>query len=228
MGTGREAHRRMRFATNVTALDFLAVIQVVLCIFTCSAAAAENKRQDDYAVLLARAKLEPSSVDFTKLRMALTRSPAYRPYETYMAEDKEIEAAIAAADWNRAAALLAALLEKNYLRLSSHVYAITIYNKIDNPERGIYHGTFFDRLLDSVLGARDGRTTATAYVVISIEEERDIIRLSGFKLQSQKLHRHGGKVFDVANVIRRSDGAPVELYFDVTLPSKHSASPVKK
>ena len=145
----------MSFHTRLAAVVFLSVIQVVLWFFTCSAAGAENKRVDDYAVLLARAKLEPMSADFTKLRMAFTRSPVYRPYETYTEEDKEIEAAIAAADWKRAGDLLVALLEKNYLRLKSHVYAITIYDKVDNPERGLYHRAFFDRLLDRRASCRE-------------------------------------------------------------------------
>jgi Domain of unknown function (DUF4919) len=217
----------MSFHTRLAGIVFLSIVQVVLWCFTCAAAGAEKKPVDDYTVLLARAKLEPMSADFSKLRMAFTKSPAYRPYETYAAEDKEIEAAIAAADWKRAGDLLVALLEKNYLRLKSHVYAITIYDKIDNPERGLYHRAFFDKLLDAVVGTRDGRTTATAFVVINIEEERDVIRLSGFKLESQKVHREGGKLFDVTKVTR--GGETVELYFDVTLPSKYSvSSPVKK
>ena len=138
---GAQRHRR---------ISFLTIIPIVVLLLAAWPAAAEEQATDDYAVLLALAKLEPWGTDFTKLRIQSTKIPAYRPNEKYTEEDKAIEAAIAAADWRRATELVLALLEKNYLRIKSHVYAITVYDKSDNLERGLYHRAFFDGLLGSI------------------------------------------------------------------------------
>src|ERR1043166_9358156 len=103
-------------------LAFITIIPIVVWLLSAAPVAAA---EDEYAVLMARAKLEPWTTDFTKLRIQFTKTPAYRPNEKYTEEDKAVEAAMAAADWPRATELVLALLEKNYLRIRSHIYAIT-------------------------------------------------------------------------------------------------------
>jgi hypothetical protein len=149
--------------------------------------------------------------------MAFTKTPAYQPYGVY-AEDKEIDAAIAAENWTRALELVIVLLEKNYVRIRSHINAFIVYDKKGEPERARYHRAFVDGLFRSIVTSGDGRSPETALVVINTEEEYAVIGLSGLQPGGQALRHEGGKSFDVMTVTPRRGDQPVQLYFDITLP----------
>src|SRR4051812_10420524 len=88
--------------TKPTFLLLTAVLLLSVLSFASPAAAAQEEIEADYGTLLKRAKAEPWTMDFIKLRMAFTKTPEYRPHDRYTAEDTEIDAAIVAGDWTRA------------------------------------------------------------------------------------------------------------------------------
>ena len=193
----------------------------ILC-FVSPALAAETDIDSDYAVLLARAKVDPARTDFGKLRMAFTKTPAYQPYDRYTADDKEFDTAMAAENLARAREIVDRLLEKNYVRIRSHINAFIVHDKKGDAERAHFHRAFVDGLFRSIVSSGDGGSRGTAFVIINTEEEYDVIGLSGMKLDSQGLQHEGGKSFDVMTVTPRDGGQAVQLYFDITLPWKNS------
>ncbi len=212
----------------------LSVVGFVLCscLAAPAAAAAEQDIENDYGLLLARAKLDPARADFRQLRMAFTKTPAYLPYDRYTAEDKEINAAIDTGNWTRALEIVNSLLEKNYVRIRSHLSALLIYDKQGDTERARFHHAFINGLFRSIMSSGDGRSAASAFVVINTEEEYDVIGLSGLQPGSQALRHEGGKSFDVMTVTPRKGGEPIQLFFDITLPWSNSPfgtlAPTKK
>ena len=214
--------------------SFLSVSRFVLCIFLVAspAAADEQDVENDYGLLLARAKLDPARADFRQLRMAFTKTPAYLPYDRYTAEDKEINAAVEAGNWTRALEIVNRLLEKNYVRIRSHLSALMIYDKQGDPERARFHHAFVNGLFRSIMSSGDGRSVESAFVVINTEEEYDVIGLSGLQPGGQALRHEGGKSYDVMTVTPRKGGEPIQLFFDITLPWSNSPfgklAPAKK
>lgn len=73
-------------------------------------------------------------------------------------------------------------------------------------------------LADSVLLNGDGKGFATAFRVITVDEEYAVIRLMGLEISGQMLVEDEGKQFDVLKVSSRKGGAPFDLYFNVDLP----------
>ena len=174
--------------------------------------------ETDYAVLLARAKEDPKTVDFAKLRLAFATTAAYQPYQSYHAEDREIDTLMKSGDWLRALDLINALLDKNYIRIRSHLHAFIAYRKKGDAERASYHRAFVDGLFRSIVNSGDGRTPETAFVVINTEEEYDVIGLSGWQPGRQGLQHKGEKSFDVMTVKTSDSGETRTLYFDITIP----------
>ena len=189
--------------------------------FVAPVSAAETDVESDYAVLLARAKLDPARADFAKLRLAFTKTADYQPYGTSPSDYKEVEAATQAGDWERARGLVDALLQRNYVRIRSHYFAWLIYRRDGDEERAKHHRAFMDGLFRSITTSGDGKTQDTAFVVINVEEEYDVLGLTGLKMLGQSLQHENGRDFDVLTV-QREGSEPVKLYFDITLPWKNS------
>jgi len=186
--------------------------------FVSPASAAEIDIESDYAVLLARAKLDPARADLAKLRIAFTKTPAYHPYGTSPSDDKEVDAAMQAGNWDRARELIDALLQKNYVRIRSHYFAWVIYRRNGDEERANHHRAFMDGLFRSITTSGDGKTAESPYIVINVEEEYDVLGLTGLKMLGQALDHGGGRAFDVLTVQEREGAEPVKLYFDITVP----------
>lgn len=76
-------------------------------------------------------------------------------------------------------------------------------------------------IIDSIATSGDGKTTATAYRVISVEEEYAYIRAQGYRTNSQRLIGDHGSEYDVLNVSPRSEpDKTADIYFNIDLP-KH-------
>jgi Domain of unknown function (DUF4919) len=198
--------------------------RIALCTvcFLAPVMAAEPDVESDYAVLLARAKLDPARADFAKLRIAFTKTPAYEPYGTSPSDYKEVEAATQAGDWERARDLVDALLQKNYVRIRSHYFAWVVYRRAGDEERAKHHRAFMDGLFRSITTSGDGKTAESPYIVINVEEEYDVLGLTGLKMLGQSLQHANGRDFDVLTVQQREGAEPMKLYFDITLPWKNS------
>jgi Domain of unknown function (DUF4919) len=198
--------------------------RIAFCIvcFASPLSAAEPDIESDYAVLLARAKLDPARADFAKLRLAFTKTPAYEPYGTSPSDYKEVDAEMQAGDWERARGLVDALLQKNYVRIRSHYFAWLIYRRDGDEERAKHHRAFMDGLFRSITTSGDGKTQESAFVVINVEEEYDVLGLTGLKMLGQGLQHGNGRDFDVLTVQEGEGAKPIELYFDITLPWKNS------
>jgi hypothetical protein len=201
----------------------LSVVRFVLCICLAasSAAAAEQDVENDYGLLLARAKLDPARADFRQLRMAFTKTPAYTAY-SMPSDFKEVDAAIQANDLGRARELVDTLLQKNYVRIRSHLSAMIVYGRSGDKERAQHHRAFMDGLFRSIVSSGDGKTAETAFIVIDVEEEYAVLGLSGLKMLGQALDSGKDRAFDVLTVQEREGAQPTKLYFDITLPWQNS------
>lgn len=77
------------------------------------------------------------------------------------------------------------------------------------------YGRDAEGLVQSVLASGDGKTPATAYKVITVDEEYTILSYLKLKLISQRLHNQDNKAYDAMQV-KDSSGTEKTIYFDVT------------
>lgn len=172
----------------------------------------------DYQSLLAAARQDPTTADFTALRMALAESPDFNPY--LIADSEKIEAlraAVGREDHAEVIHLGEALLEEDYLRLQYHLVVGFAHHQVGNTEQADYHHTFLKGVLESILASGDGQSLATAIQVISVSEEYDVLTALLLKPEAQTLMHHEGHAYDQIRAVD-SEGRPHVLYFNVDIP----------
>ena len=75
-------------------------------------------------------------------------------------------------------------------------------------------------LMDSILVSGDGKDFATAFRVISVDEEYSVLRLMRIERVTQALVEHDSSQFDVLSVKDPEAGKEFQLYFNIDLPMK--------
>ena len=73
-------------------------------------------------------------------------------------------------------------------------------------------------LVDSILDSGDGRDFASAFKVITVEEEYAVLRVLGLRVMGQALVTHDGSQFDQMQVKEPKSGKELVLYFNIDLP----------
>jgi uncharacterized protein DUF4919 len=124
-----------------------------------------------FATLLERAKKGDESVDFGELRMAYTETAEYSPYGTDRESRNKMLSAINAGDYNTALELANKMLSRNFLNPIAHFGARTAHRALGHIAEADRHKQFLERLIRSIQKSGDGKTPATAFVVISNDEE---------------------------------------------------------
>jgi hypothetical protein len=170
-----------------------------------------------YDALLDRARQRPPDVDFGALRMAYARSERYRPYSRYPDEEPPMKQALDARDWRIVLEIAESALARNYVRARPHFWAMTANGNLGRAAAAAHHRAVMEGLLRSIAASGDGRTPATAMVVIDVQEEYDVMTFLGVTSRVQGLVHEAGRAFDRHDVEGR-DGARSTVYFDVSLP----------
>lgn len=84
--------------------------------------------------------------------------------------------------------------------------------KVGDVKGYFHHRMIYYGLLTSILGEGDGKTAKTAYKVISVDEEYQVLNHLGAKLKKQTLVDGPCDAMQV-----ELDGKEVTLYFDVSI-----------
>jgi len=170
-----------------------------------------------YEELLAAAQADPLQADYHALRMAFARSDAYQPY----ARDAQLVArmydALRADELGEALAAIERLLEQNPLDVEAHLAAHSTYAQRGNSERAAYHRAFGAGLLDAIIRSGDGRSFATAYVVLDIAEEYLVLRLRGLRAAMQALLHHEDHWYDMIKIEPPTPDGDDRVYFNIDL-----------
>ncbi|HUL54155.1 MAG TPA: DUF4919 domain-containing protein [Opitutaceae bacterium] len=75
-------------------------------------------------------------------------------------------------------------------------------------------------LMDSILVSGDGKDFATAYRVISVDEEYSVLRILQIDRVTQSLVEHDGSQFDILSAQDTKSGGEVQIYFNIDVPTK--------
>jgi hypothetical protein len=167
--------------------------------------------------LAEKAKKGDRSIDFTELRIAFYESANYHPH-TPMMTYRELYGALAQKNYAAAIKTAESVLEKNFVEVNAHMVAQIAYQESGNAERAQFHKFMADGLLNSIKSKGDGKSTGTAFEVISINEEYGLLRSMSLRPIKQSLLQDKGHHFDALTVVDPQTNQQSVFYFNVDKP----------
>lgn len=210
----------MKFLTK-TAL--LAVVwQSIFCAAALPASHA-SEAQDvdshaDFRELWKRVEQADSTVDFTQLRLAYTKTSEYDPYDTKTQDIRsEMDAAFNSKDYSNAADLANKLLKRDPLQTDAYVVLDISYEQMGDTSKSRFHHYVANGLIQSVLASGTGHSRNSAFQVISTDEEYIVLNYLGVKLVRQALVEEKDHSFDVMTVHGADNDSTYDLYFNIDL-----------
>ena len=118
-----------------------------------------------------------------------------------------------------------AWLKKCPIDADTHLRVAMCFKEKGDLPSYTYHLCVFYGLLQSITAGGDGLTPATAFKVVSIQEEYSLIQEIGGELQKQSLV---GGACDKMDITRNKGATTLTLYFNVAIPMKFMESQMKK
>jgi hypothetical protein len=178
-----------------------------------------SQGKGSYEALVERAKKGDAGVDFTALRMAFYETENYNPIAPMMTY-RPLWGAVQQGDWAGAIKLAASVLEKNFVEVNAHMVAFIAHRQSGDAERAKFHRAIAEGLLNSIKASGDGKTTATAFEVISTSEEYGLFRSMNLSPVKQSLLEEKGNMFDAIETVDPRTNARATFYFRVDKPLK--------
>jgi len=207
-------------SSSLPRLLWLAIVVVVSMASTPTQphqqAAGNTPASQSYDEMVRQLKAGVVSLDFTQLRMKYAASPEYAPEE---GSDKirPMYTALNAKNYKGALKTANAVLEQQYVNIDAHVVASLAYAGLHDQAASKLHHDIAIGLVRSILNSGSGTTVATAYKVISVEEEYALMRLMGLRPGRQSYLHEGKRSYDKMEMFNPKDNSTVTWYFDVTL-----------
>jgi hypothetical protein len=206
-------------------MKFKAAIFTLLLLVTTPAALGQDQDKNKspnsaYGALLARVQTGDLSIDFQKLRFSWMESSERHAARDTTDQEHSMFAALKAKDFKKAVADADMVLANEFVNMDAHFVEYLSYRELHEDQKAEFHHGVFRGLLQSITGSGDGKSLATAYVVISTHEEYVVLQVMGLKPGRQSLVHDGAHSYDLMEVTDESNH-PVKLYFNVDIPFKH-------
>ena len=132
-----------------------------------------------------------------------------------------MKTAYSAGDCPTAMARAKEIMEKNFVQIDAHFVTSSCQKKAGNQEAALGERAIASGLMKSVLTSGDGKTPKSAFVVIAIDEEYEVLGILGLVPGDQSLISLDGSSFDRLEGKTRSTGEAVPLFFNIDRIMKH-------
>jgi hypothetical protein len=172
----------------------------------------------DYPALLAAAKADPATANWTALRAAYAASPAY---DTSMGEGPAVKASIAAMNagqWPEANAQAQVALQANWMDLRAHLLAAAAKSNLNGASPSDVDLIAAEAILHSIQSTGDGHSTKTAFHVLAVSEEYVLLELGHAKSAQQRLVQDNGHFYDMLAAVDTRTGGQGWVYFNIDIP----------
>jgi hypothetical protein len=171
-----------------------------------------------YDVLLERVKKQDPAVNFQELRLAYTETKQYSPYGGDRETRKAMFAALSGKQYDQALISSEKILAANYLDINAHFGAYVANRELGKTDKSDYHKNIFQKLLKSISESGDGKTMATAFVVISTDEEYAWFNFMGVRPTAQALIEEKSHHYDKMTVTDPKSEQNAVYYFNIDKP----------
>ena len=157
-----------------------------------------------------------SVLEFRYLYYGYSFQDAYNPYGTpelrdslisYLQREDPLQAEIEVS-----ARIAAKLLRESSFRLRETFIAAVSFELAGNEKMSAFYYFIFERQVEAILSSGDGLTQETAFAVIYIPDEYEILEVLGFTFGGDQSLLHGN--YDLLRLGANPYGV-TELYFDV-------------
>lgn len=178
--------------------------------------AAAGQADTSYKAMVAAAEAGQAGVDYGKLRGAYVHSAGYDPYGMAVSNLVDrMRKAYAAGDCKLAAKDAAAISAQQFTNVEAHLAAALCFEKSGNKAGAGRQHEIFLGLTGSILESGDGLTPATAFHVVSLDEEYFVLTALGLNVGEQALVQLGGHAYDRFAVSAKDFDAKSTLYFEI-------------
>ncbi len=169
----------------------------------------------DYEDLAAKLKKGDTTIDFTALRMAFTKTKDYS-YDGPDKKDREpFYKPFGEKNYKDALKQAEKYLEKNYVDANTHFVAYNSAKELKDDKKAEFYKTILLALLKSIQNGNDGLSAKTPFSVITIDEEYTLIKFMGYQRGSQSLQHTDGHSFDVLGVTDPKNNEKKTFYFNI-------------
>lgn len=197
------------------------LVFVLLAVLALPLFAAAADSPSEYSALLASLKAGNTNIDYTRLRLSYMESAERKKAKDTSGADKAMFQALNAKDFPAALKHAETVLANEYINMNAHFVAFVANREMGSADQAEFHHTVFRGLIDSIRNSGDGKSTKTAWVVVSVDEEYVLLRVLGFRPSGQSLVEENGHSYDVMKVKNAEDGAEQTFYFNVDIALKY-------
>ena len=174
----------------------------------------EQTTPDTYAAIVERLNAGDRTVDFTRLRVAFTETPAYRGI--MMTAYQALWQPLAKGDFAQAIAVAEKVFAQNYAEPNAHMVASIAYLQTGQAQKAEFHRFVANGLLGSITASGDGQSEGTPYEVIDISEEYALLRSRNLQPKAVgSTFRTDGQVLDTMTAVDPRTGSNSTIYFKV-------------
>jgi hypothetical protein len=192
-------------------LRFALAFWPCLAVPTASVAAAP----ETYEALVAKAEADGLSVDYTALRAAYAASDRNDPLGFSMDQNiGQMMNAMNGGNCDQALENSEKVLKASFINILAHLVRSECLNKKGELARAAREDTIIGGLRDSIFLSGDGDTKGTAYVVVTLDEERFVLLAKGLNETEQALIQDDGHSYDLIEG-KSKDGSTKSVYFQI-------------
>ena len=188
----------------------------LLAIAVFAAAAAAEPAPKSLADWVTMAEAGDAATDYTALRMAYAASEGYDPYGTATGEKfNAIWPAFKAKDCAAVLPLADEMLKADYTLVSVHVLRSDCLRTAGEAARADREEAIARGLMASLQDSGDGKSLKTAYVVVTMSEERFLLVGLGLHEERQSLINDSGHLYDLIEGPNEKPDGPKLAFFNV-------------
>lgn len=169
-----------------------------------------------YATMVAAIEPGNTDADYGALRRAYVESEGYDPYGTKILDlVSGMRDAFSAGDCKTAGKDAASIATLQFTDIEAHLIAALCFEKAGDPSQADFQRAISLGLVHSILDSGDGLAPATAYRVVSLDEEYAVLNLLDLKVGRQALVQDGGHSYDRFTVSMADAKGDIEVFFEI-------------
>ena len=193
------------------------LVFVLFAVLAWPVVAPAKEAPSEYAALLARLKAGDTKIDYARLRLSWVDSPEHKHAKDTSNAAEAMFEALNAKNFPTALIQAETVLAGEYVNIDAHYVAAVANRQMGATDKADFHRAVFGGLIDSIRNSGDGKSLATAWVVINVHEEYVLLRVLGLSPSGQAVIHKDGHSYDEMKA-KAEDGAEQTFYFNVDIP----------
>lgn len=156
--------------------------------------------------------------EFYMLYFGQAVQPDYSPYSNKIAISQELRSLYKEEKYEEGVKVGTALVPNNPLDINVNWYLAMCYYNLKNYEMYEKYMSIYRCIMLGIVSTGDGDEPKTAYVVITVDDEAEVMYYLSYKKDKQELIDVDGHTFDKITGIDKDTNEDLVVYFNIDLP----------